>query len=241
MIILYQFPISHFCEKIRWALDFKNLAYTTKNLLPGPHIKQVMAIAKTSEVPVLKHDEIVIQKSAKIIDFLDKTYPQNSLMPDDESLQKQVKEWERFADKEIGPNLRTFFYHTLLDHPQILIPIFTYNGPWYGKIFMKLFFPKLRKTMIRYMKLDDSVAALAKQNLKQAIDKLNTHLLNRKFIVGEQFSRADLAVAALLAPLVQPLQYGLPWPAPLPPALQNTIDEWSDELVWVRAMYNDYR
>lgn len=38
MLTLYQFPISHYCEKIRWALDFKQLKYNTVNLLPALHI-----------------------------------------------------------------------------------------------------------------------------------------------------------------------------------------------------------
>jgi glutathione S-transferase len=36
MITLYQFQFSHYCEKARWALDYKGLAYAPKNLLPGP-------------------------------------------------------------------------------------------------------------------------------------------------------------------------------------------------------------
>ena len=34
---LYQFPISHYCEKVRWAMDYKKLEYKAKNLLPGLH------------------------------------------------------------------------------------------------------------------------------------------------------------------------------------------------------------
>jgi len=241
MITLYQFPISHYCEKARWALDYKKLQHTTKNLLPGPHIKQVMAMAKTSEVPVIKHKNNIIQKSDNIVDYLDKTFPEKHLTPLDETTRLQALEWEQFANKEIGINLRTFFYHTLLKHPDVLIPIFTHQGPWYGKIFMKLFFPKLRKTMIRYMRINDESAAQARINLKLAIDKINAHLVNKQYLAGDQFSRADLATAALLAPLIQPEKYGVPWPSPLPPVLQATIDEWSTELEWVRKIYKDYR
>jgi len=38
MLTLYQFPISHYCEKIRWALDHKGLDYKLVNLLPGFHV-----------------------------------------------------------------------------------------------------------------------------------------------------------------------------------------------------------
>ena len=37
MLSLYQFPISHYCEKIRRALDYEKLDYRVVNLLPGFH------------------------------------------------------------------------------------------------------------------------------------------------------------------------------------------------------------
>ncbi|RDH86061.1 MAG: glutathione S-transferase [endosymbiont of Galathealinum brachiosum] len=241
MVILYQFPISHFCEKARWALDYKGIPYKVKNLLPGPHVKQVMSIAKRSEVPVLKHEANIIQHSDKIIDYLDEKFTDHRLTPVDDETRVKALEWEAFVDKEVGPNLRTFFYHSLLDHPKLLIPIFTYKGPWYGKILMKFFFPALRLKMIKLMRINDETALQAKLDLKLAIDKLNLHLSEHKFLAGDTFSRADLAAASLLAPLVQPDKYGLPWPSPLPAALQTTIDEWSGELEWVKQLYIEYR
>ena len=37
MRTLYQFPISHYCEKTRWHLDHKGLDYRVDNLFPGFH------------------------------------------------------------------------------------------------------------------------------------------------------------------------------------------------------------
>jgi len=241
MITLYQFPISHYCEKARWALDYKKIPYKTLNLLPGPHVKQIMSIAKRSEVPVLKHDDNIIQHSNNIIDYLDKTFPGNALTPIDEENRINALKWEAYVDKEVGPNIRTFFYHSLLEHPDLLIPIFTYKGPWYGKLLMKFFFPTLRLKMRKLMRINDATAEQAKNDLKLAIDKINQHLSEHKYLAGEVFSRADLAAASLLAPLVQPDKYGLPWPSPLPKELENTINEWSSELGWVRHMYDQHR
>ena len=53
MIKLYQFPISHYCEKIRWALEYKGLEYRKVNLLPGFHIKTTTKLVGKSSVPVL--------------------------------------------------------------------------------------------------------------------------------------------------------------------------------------------
>lgn len=70
-ITLYQFPISHFCEKARWVLDYKGLAYQSKNLLPGFHIKSVKKVAAKSSVPILLIDGEAIQGSPEIIDYPD--------------------------------------------------------------------------------------------------------------------------------------------------------------------------
>jgi len=241
MITLYQFPISHYCEKARWALDYKNIPYKTINLLPGPHVKKIMSIAKRSEVPVLEHENNIIQNSNNIIDYLDTTFADNNLTPVDEESRINALKWEAYVDKEVGPNIRIFFYHSLLEHPDLLIPIFTYKGPWYGKLLMKFFFPTLRLKMRKLMRINDATAEQARIDLKLAIDKINQHLSEHKYLAGKEFSRADLAAASLLAPLVQPDEYGLPWPSPLPKELENTIIEWSSELDWVRHMYDQHR
>ena len=63
---LYQFAISHYCEKIRWALDYKGLNHVTVSLLPGQHVKTVRKLTgKASSVPVLDHDGQIVQGSAR--------------------------------------------------------------------------------------------------------------------------------------------------------------------------------
>ncbi|HEY9121195.1 MAG TPA: glutathione S-transferase N-terminal domain-containing protein, partial [Marinobacter sp.] len=77
-IRLYQFAISHYCEKVRWALDYKGLSYETISLLPGQHVKTIRKLTGgDSSVPVLDHDGHRVQGSKEIIDYLDETFPEN--------------------------------------------------------------------------------------------------------------------------------------------------------------------
>src|SRR6516225_6652130 len=83
MIELYQFPFSHYCEKARWALDYKGIAYRPVNLLPGFHFRHLAKLAPRTSVPVLRDGAIVVQGSSAIIDYLDRRYANPSLTPSD--------------------------------------------------------------------------------------------------------------------------------------------------------------
>ena len=61
-IQLYQFPISHYCEKVRWALDFKGLPYQKISCLPGLHARKNKKMAKFSSVPILKQGKKYVVK-----------------------------------------------------------------------------------------------------------------------------------------------------------------------------------
>ena len=125
MIKLYQFPISHYCEKVRWALEFKGIEYETINLLPGLHTKTTKKIAPKSSVPLLVDGEQVVQNSSDILDYLEAQYPEPTLTPDLPEHEAQAQAWEEYADKEIGPAVRRLCYNTLLNHPDKVKPIFT--------------------------------------------------------------------------------------------------------------------
>ena len=241
MLTLYQFPISHYCEKIRWALEYKNIEYKKVNLLPGLHSKKANKLTSNSSLPILVHDKKVMNESSEIISYLDQAFPENSLTPNDQNLKQEAMQWEQFADEELDSDVRRVCYNTLLNHPDIITPYFTDNGPWYGKLYMKVAFPKLSQTMRKLMKLDDTTVIQINQRLSQAIEKAHTHIKNKEFFVGNSFTRADLAIASLLAPLYKAKNYGIEWPEKFPEPLHSTISEYEDKLDWVHRIYNKYR
>jgi len=242
-IKLYQLAISHYCEKIRWALDYKGLEYQIINLLPGLHFSKTKQFSTNSNLPILTHGQQVIQGSSQIIDYLDLNFTDKPLTPAEHDTAKLAKEWERVADEDIGPHIRRILYHSLLEHPKIVIPFFTHQGPWYSAIFYKLAFTKLAKVMRKFMSIDDQHVKQSTQLLSFTVDKLCHQLehQNSPFIVGDQFSRADLAFSALLAPLITPVQYDLPWPTQFPPEIELLMSSFQDRLQHVNYCYQHYR
>jgi len=247
---LYQMSISHYCEKIRWALAFKNISYQKVNLLPGMHIARIRKLtqAKNSSVPVLEipahtatEANQVIQNSSDILDYLESHFPANSLMPSDPQLQQEVRDWEAFADQQIGPHVRRCCYHILLQHKKLLVPMLSEGGPWYANILLTVIYPKLTTLMRQSMAIHPAGFAKSQALLDQANQRLESHLQTRDYLVGDQFTRADLAVAALLAPLSRAPGYGIDWPSTLPPELAAIEQRYQRVLHWVNGLYEQYR
>ena len=237
MITLYQFPVSHYCEKIRWVLDYKCLDFQVKNLLPGFHHKITRKIAVDSSVPILQDGECIVQGSKDIIDYLDGAYPQKCITPNNAEEKTHALEWETYSDLNVGPQVRLISYHLLLGHPNILIPILTKAGPWYGRFLIKAIYPQLEKKMRRYMGINDESYVKAKSDLLKATENIDGRLQQGTFLVGNTLSRADIATASLLAPLFMPEKYGVPWPRALPHEFQLMLEEFSPRLERVKALY----
>ena len=240
---LYQFPVSHYCEKARWALDYKGVPYKAQTLLPGLHIKKLKPIVPDSTVPVLQIRNESIQGSDRIIDYLDAQFPDKPLTPDDPALLDEVAEWENFAANKIGDPLRCFYYHYLLDEPGTLIPLFSEGGPWYSRLLMGIAFNKIKQRMRAGYKINQRTAQVAMHVVDKAIGKLEQHLATRPFMVGETFTRADLSICALLSPLVIP-ERGFLKLSSL--AVQPLLDYrkariHSPVFRWVNTLYNTYR
>jgi len=241
MLVFYQLAISHYCEKIRWALDYKRLAHRTESLLPGLHVARMKKMGLKSSLPVVRHDDTLIQNSSDIITYLDRVFPDRSLSPADATLAREAMEWEAVADEEIGPHVRRICYHQLLEYPDIVVPLLSYGGPWYGRFLLRLIFPKLKDRMRQGMRINDAEVELSRETLDATLEKVRRRLSGREFLVGDEFSRADLAVAALLAPLRMPAKYGLPWPQTLPDSVARVIDTYAGRLTWVDGLYANHR
>src|SRR5262245_13737093 len=241
MIQLYQFPFSHFCEKARWALDYKSIAYRPVNLLPGFHMRVMRKLAPKTCLPVLRDEGTVVQDSAAIIDYLDRKYPIRSLTPGDPKAAREAKEWEQYFDEEIGVTLRLwFYYHTLADR-SLALGYLLQDAAWHKRPLFLLVYPKLRQAMMEFMNIDGESAKQAEERLRAAFERLDSALDGRRFLVEDCFSRADLTACALLSPCCLPddIEASARFPA--------TVLRLRDELKgrrfyrWVRGIYDGHR
>lgn len=243
-IKLYQFCISHYCEKVRWALDYKGVNYQAVNLLPGQHVKTIRELTGAeSSVPVLEHDGQIIQGSGQILDYLDKTFPDTPLMPENPDLQSRVRDWEQRLDEQAGPALRTWVYHYFLQRPKVVVPMLSAGTPFYNRFLLSLAFSRVDEIMRKWMKINQKTADESQAILEAFVTELADTYQQRTFLVGDQFTRADLTACSLLAPLFQPPAYPVPWPKPakIPKPVKNWLSEWQAAVAPIASVYHRNR
>jgi len=240
--VLYHFPISHYCEKVRWALDLKGVQYRSVSLIPGMHVKKIRKLAGKSSVPVLQYQQDTIQGSAAILDYLDIHFPQYSLTPKDAALKAQALEWERRLDA-VAVDIRVWCYHYLLSDPDLAIPLLTAEQPLWKRWLIRMIYPKVEQTMRRWMKINEQTAAEAQQRMEAILLELRACYAQSHVLVGETFSRADLTACAVFAMAFQPQGFPVPWPGceQLPPAMKDWLVQHEDELQPLRVHYEQYR
>lgn len=240
---LLEFPHSHYCEKARWALDYKGIPFQPVTILPGFHMITVRKYAPNTSVPVLLNDNEVVQGSSEIIHYLDQKYPSRSLTPTDADELRACLEIERSMDKRLGVNIRRVLYHGLLAHPDFIRYCFTHSMPRMKQLIFSLLYPILRYKIYQTYVISPAKVEQARNEFDAAMAEIEKKLTGRQYLVGEQFTRADLSVAAMLSLLVMPAEHPFPWREIPDSETRAFCDGYRDHPVseWVRKMYRDHR
>lgn len=240
---LLEFPHSHYCEKARWALDYKGVPYQPLPIMPGFHMLTVRRHAPDTCVPVLLDDGRAVQGSSEIIDYLEQQYPDHPLTPTDAGERRACLDIEQAMDKRLGEPIRQVLYAGLLAYPDFIRYCFTHPMPWVKQQIFSLFYPMLRQKIYQTYVVSEQRVERARREFDAAMADMQTLLGQRRYLVGECFSRADLSVAAMLSLLVMPAEHPFPWPDIPDPRTRVFLDEYRDHPVatWVAGIYRQHR
>jgi glutathione S-transferase len=230
--ILVTIPISHFCEKARWALDRAGVDYTERRHIQIVHQLAARAAGGGRTVPVLRTPDGVFAQSRDILVYAD-TYlsEPRRLYPADAAQRGEVLAFEDRFDAVLGVEGRRWLYHEVFKDTKPFTEFNLTGVPaWERRMFPFVLAPA-KLYINRYLDIDAATATRALELVSQELDFVAELLADgRPFLVGDRFTAADLAFAALSAPLVMPVEYGTPLPQPddMPAHMAARVHAWRE-------------
>jgi glutathione S-transferase len=219
--LLWHIPLSHFNEKVRWTLDYKRIPHRRKVLGPDYLYKAWRATGQ-GKLPILFLDGKAIADSTRIIAALEERYPDPPLYPRDADARARALALEDFFDEGLGPAVRAAIVTPLFrSDPDIALRVLTTGMP--DKAYQTIrplirIFPSFYR--MRH-KISEAQLQADRATVAAGLDRIEAERNGRAYLVGDQFSVADLTAAALLGPALQARQIQYPLQVELPEYLKT--------------------
>jgi glutathione S-transferase len=245
--VLITIPISHYCEKARWALDRAGVRYRERAHLQLIHRVVARRSGGGATVPVLVCGDRVLAESAEIVDEADaRAAPDRRLYPDDPVAAAEVRALERGFDERLGPQGRVWMYNGLRGRRDLALGYGCTGVPAWERRVLRLAYPALMRAINRLLDVTPATAARSELEVRAIFDAVAERLGDgRPYLCGERFTAADLTFAALAAAVLMPPGYGVPLPQPdeLPPAMAAIVRDLREHPAGAHAlaMYRDER
>ena len=198
---LVTIPLSHYCEKARWALDRISLPYVEEAHVPLLS-RFAARRAAGGTVPVFIQGNLRLIESGDILRHADSRRP-GALYPLDEVGRADVEALERRFDQELGTHVRRWAYAHLLPEKALLHELWSRGVPRREARWLPLIVPLARKLLRRAYKVTPAGAARSNERIREVFAAVEARLEDgRRFLGGDRFTAADLTFAALAAPAV---------------------------------------
>jgi glutathione S-transferase len=163
---LHGVNLSPFVRKVRMALAEKGIAYDQEQVVPFGQTDEFKKLSPLGKIPVWQDGDLVIPDSSVIIDYLEHIEESPSLYPSDPGQRARALWYEEYGDTAVVGALTTVFFQRFV---------------------RKNFFQQ---------EADEEVVKNALENqIPPILDYLEAELGDNEYLVGNQFSVADIGVA----------------------------------------------
>ena len=200
-LVLHQWEMSPFCNKVRKCLAYKGLAFETKEY-NGLLARQAAKLSDQGTLPVLESDGEFIVDSPAIAAYLDKLQPEPALYPREPEALAMARFWEDWA----GQSLYFYQLHYRVLEPEAFekaVDLMSRGRPAFERsllsVVMRGQFPKKLKMQ--------GLGRVSREEIERRLfvhlGDLEAVLSRRAWLVGNGPSIADFSVAGQLDEFVR--------------------------------------
>jgi glutathione S-transferase len=211
---LITIPISHYCEKARWALERVRIPYREERHVQGIHRVVARRAGGGATVPVLVTPDGALGESEQILTWVDgRTPPEHRLFPAEPRERDEVERLCRRLDDELGPRGRRLMYIHMLPQRELMLRFNNEGVPAWEDRLMRYGWPLVVRVGKRELGIRPGIEVEDEAVVWRELDFVAELLADgRPHLCGERFGAADLTFAALSAAVVVPPVYGVPLP-----------------------------
>jgi len=199
MLTLYHQGSSVCAAKVRIVLHEKNIEWESNyiDVLKGEQFEPAyLKLNPNAVVPTLVHDEKVIIESTVNCEYLDDVFPDPRLKPDDPFDLAMMRIWTKRVDERLHPMTSVLTYAASHRHT-----ILANNSPaQVEEIINETRDPVKRSRKREWIELgmDAPTAREAVTEFTRTLEDMDKTLKNQKWIAGNRYSLADVALTPYL-------------------------------------------
>jgi glutathione S-transferase len=242
--VLWHLEISHYNEKARWALDHKRVAHVRRAVTPGLQELTARRLRTGRTVPILEMNGRAIGDSTRIIEEIERRWPEPPLYPADPVERSRALELEDYFDERCGPDARRVLFADNLAEPEVFLAMFAGADRTRGRLLRALTPLGCRVVKWRFSIRPETVKE-SREKVRAAFEKVEANVGPSGYLVGESFSVADLTAASILSIIVVPPEF--PYIKLPPDERTEQFRRFRDSLKerpgfrWVEDMYARHR
>ena len=165
--ILHGANISPYVRKVRVALAHKGIEYNNTQQSPFGAPDEFVAKSPMSKIPCWEEGELILPDSSVILGYLEHRYPDPPLLPAEPGKRARALWFEEYADTRMGECIPAVFFQ------RVVMP-----------------------NILNWETDEAAVALLLEKKVPEVLDYLSSCLGDDEFMVGGEFSIADIAITA---------------------------------------------
>jgi glutathione S-transferase len=197
MLELYQFEASAYSEKVKLILDYKQLPYKAIEVAPGVGQIELFQMSGQRKVPVLKDGAEIIPDSTAIALYLEERYPDRPILPNDPRQKGLCLALEDWADESLGIHGRKAMVGAFNQHPNFRTALLPAATPDLVKNLVGAVPGDILSFLGTGVGFGPEAIKESTGILNQGLASLCMMLAEQPYLVGEQPTLADLAVAGI--------------------------------------------
>ncbi len=195
-LTLYNWATSTCSQKVRLVLAEKALPFEDYRIdaLKSEHLSDwYLTLNPNGVVPTLTHGPDVIIDSSVIAEYLDEVFGDVPLSPSDAYGRARMRAWRQFIDEVPTAAIRIPSFNGYIAHLWAHIPQEEYESLIAKRTIRRHFYERLGRTGS-----SPEEEARSVELLRETVVRMDRALADRPWLVGNQFTLADIALVPTL-------------------------------------------